>query len=111
MSAYVRVRTLDELRRSIDAVGSQTDVAAASHLSLQRLNQLYVGSHDRIEVRKAARLEQVLGVPAGHLFEAVDGPLLRPYITEPTPAADPSADDLDDDGELAREPVDAAPAA
>lgn len=87
MSAYVRVRKLEELRRLIDATGStQTDIAAAAQMSVQRLNQLYVGNHLTVEVRKAARLEDVLKVPRGTLFSAVDGPLLVPYIDdEPVP--------------------------
>lgn len=87
MSAYVRVRKHDELRRHIDATGhTQTDIAAAAHLSVQRLNQIYVGHHSVLEVRKAGRLEDVLKVPRGTLFTAVDGPLLVPYIDDgPTP--------------------------
>jgi hypothetical protein len=104
MSAYVRVRKLDELRRLIDAAGTQTDVAAAAGLSLQRLNQLYVGTHSRLEVRKARRLEDVLHVPYGSVFAAVDGPLLEPYMTddhdEPTPDDGTEVTDAadDDDG-------------
>lgn len=90
MSAYVRVRKLEELRRHIDGTGStQTDVAAAAQLSVQRLNQLYVGHHDVLEVRKAGRLEDVLKVRRGTLFSAIDGPLLVPYIDdEPEPPDD-----------------------
>jgi len=80
MSAYVRIRKPDVLREYIDLVGTQTDVAALAGLSLQRLNQLYIGVHDVVEVRKAARLEDVVGARRGELFEAVDGELLAPYI-------------------------------
>jgi hypothetical protein len=80
MSAYVRVRKVEALREYIDHVGTQTDVASLAGLSLQRLNQLYVGVHLTVEVRKAARLEDVVGAKRGELFEAVDGDLLAPYI-------------------------------
>lgn len=89
MSAYVRVRKHEELRQHIDATGhTQTDVAAAAQLSVQRLNQLYVGHHAVLEVRKAGRLEDVLQVPRGTLFTAVDGPLLVPYIDDGPPSPD-----------------------
>ena len=83
MSAYVCVREQDDLRRRIDATGcTQTDLAAAAGMSVQRLNQVYVGRHTVLEVRKAGRLEDVLKVPRGTLFSAVDGPLLVPYIDD-----------------------------
>lgn len=95
MSAYVRVRKLDDLVQRIDHTGTQVDVAAAAGLSTQRVNQLYTGAHSIIEVRKARRLEDALGVLHGTLFTAVDATLLAPYITaeEPdgrTPGAVPS---------------------
>jgi hypothetical protein len=82
MPAYVRVRKLTELRDCIDALGTQTDVAAAAQLSLQRVNQLYTGTSTVVEVRKAARLEDVLGLPRGSLFEALDRELLMPYMAD-----------------------------
>ena len=87
MSAYVRVCKLEEFRLAVDRAGTQTDVAAAARVSLQRLNQLYVGTHDVLEVRKAARLERVLAVPVGSLFAAVDAPLLIPYMPDPADLA------------------------
>lgn len=95
MTAYVCVRELDTLVEHIDATGTQVDVAAAAGLSVQRVNQLYTGHHNVIEVRKAARLEEALGVPPGTLFVAVDSELLTPYVraaadadlTEPPPPA------------------------
>lgn len=80
MSALVRVRKHSDLVQAIDDTGLQVEVAAASGLTIQRVNQLYTGSHDRIEVRKARALENALGVPHGALFTAVDGPLLVPYV-------------------------------
>lgn len=97
MSAYVRVRKLDDLRRAIDAAGTQTDVAAAAHFSVQRLNQLALGRHDVLEVRKAARLEQVLNVPPGTLFDAIDGDLLRPYIGDSSEHDSGTEDPTDDE--------------
>lgn len=94
MTAYVRVRKLDALVAAVDATGTQVDVAAAAGLSTQRVNQLYTGHHSIIEVRKARRLEDALGVPPGELFTAVDGPLLLPYVhaTEDDPC-EPAGDD------------------
>lgn len=80
MTAYVRVRKHDDLVAAVDATGTQVDVAAAAGLSVQRVNQLYTGAHDVLEVRKARRLEDALGAPPGSLFIAVDGPLLLPYV-------------------------------
>lgn len=80
MTAYVRVRKLDDLVECIDATGMQVDVAAAAGLSTQRINQIYTGRHSTLEVRKARRLEEALGVPTGHLFVAIDADLLAPYI-------------------------------
>jgi hypothetical protein len=103
MSAYVRVRKLEDLRRRIDNTGStQTEVAASAGLSVQRLNQIYVGNHAVLEVRKAGRLEDVLKVSRGTLFVAIDGPLLVPYIDdEPVPPDDGphqiSTESVDDD--------------
>jgi hypothetical protein len=88
MTAYVRVSKLEDLREAVDLVGTQTEVAALSGLTVQRLNQIYVGVHSTLEVRKAARLEHILGVPLGTLFEAVDGTLLAPYIHASLPAAE-----------------------
>lgn len=102
MTAYVRVRKVDLLVECIDATGTQVEVAAAAGLSVQRLNQLYTGGHDVIEVRKARRLEEALGVPHGALFTAVDAPLLAPYIR--------LADDPEDDPDPG-EPADTPPAA
>lgn len=72
MTAYVRVRKLEDLRRCITHAGTQVDVAAASGLSTTRLNQICVGKHKRLSVDKAERLERALGVPLGSLFVAVD---------------------------------------
>lgn len=96
MTALVRVRKLDDLVDRVDATGTQVDVAAAAGLSTQRLNQLYTGTHTTVEVRKARRLEQALGVPHGTLFAAVDGPLLMPYL---------HAVDLDEDDPGPGEPA------
>jgi transcriptional regulator with XRE-family HTH domain len=94
MTAYVRVRKLDDLVECIDATGTQVDVAAAAGLSVQRVNQLYTGAHQIIEVRKARRLEEALGVSPGALFTAVDGPLLAPYLHADSDDDDePQADD------------------
>jgi transcriptional regulator with XRE-family HTH domain len=95
MTAYVRVRKLSDLVEAVDATGTQVDVAIAAGLSVQRLNQLYTGRHDTVEVRKARRLEQALGTPPGALFVAVDGDLLGPYVhadqADPEAAGDPAA--------------------
>jgi transcriptional regulator with XRE-family HTH domain len=96
MTAYVRVRKRDDLVAAIDATGTQVDVAAAAGLSTQRINQLFTGAHDVIEVRKARRLEDALGVPPGALFVAVDGPLLAPYVHASDSADDPHAPAVDD---------------
>ena len=96
MSAYVCVRELGEFRSAVDRAGTQTDVAAAAHLSVQRLNQLYVGTHGVLEVRKARRLEDVLHVGHGTLFAAVDAPLLVPYMVDKHD--DPSSEDTRPDG-------------
>lgn len=93
MTAYVRVRKLDDLVECIDATGTQVDVAAAAALSVQRVNQLYTGAHGVIEVRKARRLEEALGVPHGLLFEAVDGGLLAPYLRDGDGEDDPGPAD------------------
>lgn len=85
MTAYVRVSKWEQLVEAIDLTGTQVDVAAAAGLSIQRVNQLYVGSHNVLEVRKARQLESVLGAPLGSLFIAVDGPLLLPYVHEDDP--------------------------
>lgn len=82
MSAYVRIRKPEELRRCILAAGQQRDIAAAADLSTTRLNQIATGRKQVLDVGKARRLEQVLGVPHGTLFVAVDGEALAPYIDE-----------------------------
>lgn len=92
MTAYVRVRKVEDLVECIDATGTQVDVAAAAGLSVQRVNQLYTGGHDIIEVRKARRLEEALGVPHGLLFTAVDAGLLAPYLHVSDPEDDPGGD-------------------
>jgi transcriptional regulator with XRE-family HTH domain len=89
MSAYVRVCKHAELVARIDEAGTQVDVAAAADLSTQRINQLYTGAHSIIEVRKARRLEETLGVPYGELFTAVDAPLLAPYMRAEPPDSEP----------------------
>lgn len=93
MTAYVRVCKREQLVEAIDLTGTQVDVAAAAGLSVQRVNQIYTGANDVIEVRKARALEAAVGVPLGSLFQAVDGPLLVPYVHEdddPDPAAIPA---------------------
>lgn len=89
--ALVRVRKHQELVDRIDETGTQVDVASAAGLSIQRLNQLYTGSHSVVEVRKARALEDALGVPHGTYFEAVDGPLLVPYVHDEDPDDDREA--------------------
>lgn len=96
MTAYVRVRKYDDLRRLVTTTGTQVDIAAAAGLSTTRLNQICVGKKETIAVDKAARLERCLGVPLGTLFEACDGDELRPYIS----TTDGATDD-DGDGEAA----------
>jgi transcriptional regulator with XRE-family HTH domain len=90
MSAYVRVCKHDELIQRIDETGTQVDVAAAAGLSTQRINQIYTGAHAVLEVRKARRLEEALGLPHGSLFTAVDAPLLAPYMRAESPEGEPA---------------------
>lgn len=90
MSAYVRLCKREELVQRIDETGTQVDVAAAAGLSTQRVNQLYTGAHDVLEVRKARRLEEALGVPHGSLFTAIDAQLLAPYVRAEPPQGDPA---------------------
>lgn len=99
MTALVRVRKHEDLVQRIDDTGLQVEVAEAAGLSIQRVNQLYTGSHTVIEVRKARALEDALGVPHGALFEAVDGGLLAPYVhsedeDDPGTGADPPPVDI-----------------
>lgn len=105
MSAYVRVRKLDDLVQRIDDTGTQVDVAAAAGLSTQRVSQLYTGNHNIIEVRKARALEEVLGVPHGALFVAVDGPLLLPYVDPDGPEGGPDSGEPDPAYDNSRQPA------
>lgn len=97
MTAYVRVRKLADLVECVDATGTQVDVAAAAGLSVQRVNQLYTGAHNIVEVRKARRLEDALGVRPGSLFEAVDRDLLTPYVTAGPEGGASPAESVDED--------------
>lgn len=82
MAAYVRVKDRAELRRHVQAVGRQIDVAARAGLAPQRLNQLLTGVAPRIEADAAARLERVLGVTPNTLFgiPEEEKATLRPYM-------------------------------
>lgn len=93
MTAYVRVCKHELLVEAIDLTGTQVDVAAAAGLSVQRVNQIYTGANTVIEVRKARALEAAVGLPLGALFEAVDGPLLVPYVREDDPDQPATRDD------------------
>lgn len=110
MTAYVRVRKHDELVQRIDDTGTQVDIAAAAGLSTQRVNQLYTGAHQIIEVRKARRLEDALGVCHGTYFEAVDAPLLAPYVLTAGPEGDPDPGDSEPDAQPPPVVGDAPPA-
>lgn len=92
MTAYVRVRKLDHLRRRIQVTGTQADVAAAAGLTTTRLSQICVGEYERLAIDKAMRLERALGVPYGALFEACDRALLTPYLDDSDTSGDTSGD-------------------
>jgi hypothetical protein len=91
---YVRVRNGADLRAAVDALGTQSDVAARANLSLQRLNQLISGTAPVIGIHRAITLEDTLGVPRGSLFAVDDGRLVGPYI--PTEHDDPTAEPAPD---------------
>lgn len=99
MSTFVRVRKHEDLVRAIDRVGMQTEVAVVSGVSIQRVNQLYSGRHDVIDVQKAAALEDALEVPRGALFVADHGALLVDYLgTAPELEPEPATGGPDDPG-------------
>lgn len=98
MPVHVRVRDGQALRRRVEAVGSQADVAMRAGLSPARLSQIISGTAPRIKVQDAARLEKVLGVPPRTFFE-FDGPdaeLVAAYLAldapEPAGVPEPAED-------------------
>lgn len=82
MALYVRVRDPAVLRRHVEEFGTQSDVAARSDLSVQRLSQLVTGVAPVIRAAFAAKIEEVLGVEPGTLFVVDQGHLLRPYLDD-----------------------------
>lgn len=81
MTTYVRVCNTDALRRAIETVGTQTDVARAVGLSVQRLNALLTGVRPVIRVDHAAALEDALHVERGTLFTVDEPHLVGPYAS------------------------------
>lgn len=79
MVAYVRVRSSQELLAHVLAKGTQTEVAASAGMQLARLNAIVRGKAPVIPARRAAALEQALGVPLGTLFASEEPELMARY--------------------------------
>lgn len=109
MSTFVRIRKHEDFVHAVDRYGMQTEVATASGVSIQRVNQLYSGRHGTVDVVKAAQLEDVLGVPRGSLFIADHGTLLVDYLGASPEPEQPDAAPGPDAPDAAPEDAPAAP--